>query len=204
MRPGVPGYWVPMRIAIIVGSTRPGRKGSIVGRWVRDEAVRREDVPGKVDVDLLELEDFSLPLLEEPTVPAAADREYTVPETRAWSETIDRYDGFVFVTPEYNHGVPAAMKNAVDLLGPEWANKAVAFVSYGSDGGVRAVEHWRTVLANLQASDVRAQVSLLVFEDWKDGEFRPLDRRADELGTMLDQLVDLTEALRALRVGSGV
>lgn len=191
-----------MRIAIIVGSTRPGRKGSTVGRWVHDHALQRDDVPGKVDFDLLELEDFDLPLLDEPTIPAAADREYEVPETRAWSERIVQYDGYVFVTPEYNHGVPAAMKNAVDVLGPEWANKAVAFVSYGSDGGVRAVEHWRNVVANLMMTDVRAQVSLLVFEDWKDGEFRPLDRREQELDTMLDQLIEMTESVRALRVGS--
>jgi NAD(P)H-dependent FMN reductase len=193
-----------MKIAIIVGSTRPGRKGTTVGRWVHDHALQRDDVPGKVEFDLLELEAFDLPLLEEPTVPAAADREYETPQTRAWSEAVDRYDGFVFVTPEYNHGVPAAMKNAVDVLGPEWAHKAVAFVSYGADGGVRAVEQWRTVLANLQVSDVRAQVALLVFEDWRDGELRPLERREDELGTMLDQLVEMTEAVRALRIGSGV
>jgi NAD(P)H-dependent FMN reductase len=191
-----------MRIAIIVGSTRPGRKGSTVGRWVHDHALQRDDVPGKVDFDLLELEDFDLPLLDEATIPAAADREYEVPQTQAWSERVAQYDGYVFVTPEYNHGVPAAMKNAVDVLGPEWAHKAVAFVSYGSDGGVRAVEHWRTILANLQVSDVRAQVSLLVFEDWHEGEFRPLDRREDELHTMLDQLIEMTEAVRTLRVES--
>jgi len=191
-----------MRIAIIVGSTRPGRKGSTVGRWVHDHALQRDDVPGKVDFDLLELEDFDLPLLDEPTIPAAADQEYEVPETRAWSERIVQYDGYVFVTPEYNHGVPAAMKNAVDVLGPEWANKAVGFVSYGSDGGVRAVEHWRNVVANLLMTDVRAQVSLLVFEDWKDGEFRPLDRREQELDTMLDQLIEMTRSVRALRVDS--
>jgi NAD(P)H-dependent FMN reductase len=191
-----------MKIAIIVGSTRPGRKGTTVGRWVHDHALQRDDVPWKVDFDLLELEDFDLPLLEEPTVPAAAERDYEVPETRRWSETIDAYDGFVFVTPEYNHGVPAALKNAVDVLGPEWAHKAVGFVSYGSDGGVRAVEQWRTVVANLMMTDVRAQVSLQVFEDWQQGEFRPLDRREDELHAMLDQLVDMTEAVRPLRVGS--
>jgi NAD(P)H-dependent FMN reductase len=191
-----------MKIAIIVGSTRPGRKGTTVGRWVHDHALQRDDVPWKVDFDLLELEDFDLPLLEEPTVPAAAERDYEVPETRRWSETIDAYDGFVFVTPEYNHGVPAALKNAVDVLGPEWAHKAVGFVSYGADGGVRAVEQWRTVVANLMMTDVRAQVSLQVFEDWQQGEFRPLDRREDELHTMLDQLVDMTEAVRPLRVGS--
>jgi NAD(P)H-dependent FMN reductase len=191
-----------MRIAIIVGSTRPGRKGSTVGRWVHDHALQRDDVPAKVDFDLLELEDFDLPLLDEATIPAMADQDYEVPETRAWSERIAQYDGYVFVTPEYNHGVPAAMKNAVDVLGPEWAHKAVAFVSYGSDGGVRAVEHWRVVVANLEMSDVRDQVSLLVFEDWREGEFRPLDRREDELHTMLDQLVEMTEAVRTLRVES--
>jgi NAD(P)H-dependent FMN reductase len=191
-----------MRIALIVGSTRPGRKGSTVGRWVHDHALQRDDVPGKVDFDLIELEDFDLPLLDEPTIPAAADGEYEVPQTRAWSDRIVQYDGYVFVTPEYNHGVPAAMKNAVDVLGPEWAHKAVAFVSYGADGGVRAVEHWRNVVANLMMSDVRAQLTLLVFEDWHDGEFRPLDRREGELQTMLDQLVETTESVRALRVGS--
>lgn len=191
-----------MRIAIIVGSTRPARKGTTVGHWVNDHAQQREDVPGKVSFDLLELEDFDLPLLDEPTVPAAADRDYEVPATRAWSEAVDRYDGFVFVTPEYNHGVPAALKNAVDVLGPEWGDKTVGFVSYGADGGVRAVEHWRTVLANLNMTDVRSQVALQVFEDWKDGELKPLDRREDELDTMLDELIEMTEAVRAVRVGS--
>jgi NAD(P)H-dependent FMN reductase len=193
-----------MKIAIVVGSTRPGRKGSTVGRWVHDHALQRDDVPWKVEFDLLELDSFDLPLLEEPTVPAAADREYETPQTRRWSEAVDSYDGFVFVSPEYNHGVPAAMKNALDVLGPEWAHKAVGFVSYGADGGVRAVEHWRTIVANVMMADVRAQLSLLVFEDWKDGEFRPLPRREDELDTMLDQLVAMTEAVRTLRIGSGV
>src|SRR4051812_18630457 len=193
-----------MRIAIIVGSTRPGRKGTSVGRWVHDHALQRDDVPSKASFDLVELEDFDLPLLQEATVPAAADREYETPQTRAWSEAIDGYDGFVFVTPEYNHGVPAALKNAVDLLGPEWAMKAVAFVSYGANGGVRAVEHWRGVMANLRVADVRAQVALMTFDDWKDGEFRPLDRRAEELQAMLDQLVEATEAVRAMRMDRAV
>ena len=191
-----------MRIAIIVGSTRPGRKGTVVGRWVDDLAQQRDDVPGKVEFDLVELEDFDLPLLEEPTVPAAAEKEYEVPQTRAWSERIDECDGFVFVTPEYNHGVPAALKNAVDLLGPEWAHKAAAFVGYGVNGGVRAVEHWRTVMANLMVSDVRAQVALVEHEDWTDGEFRPLDQREKDLETTLDQLVEMTESVRAVRMES--
>jgi NAD(P)H-dependent FMN reductase len=189
-----------MKIAIIVGSTRPGRKGSIVGRWVHDQALQRDDVSWKVDFDLVELEDFDLTLLQEPMVPAAADRDYETPQTRRWSEKIDSYDGFVFVTPEYNHGVPAALKNAVDVLGPEWAHKAVAFVSYGANGGVRAVEQWRVILANLMVSDVRAQVALMAFDDWKDGEFKPIARREEELTTTLDQLVEMTEAVRTPRV----
>jgi NAD(P)H-dependent FMN reductase len=193
-----------MKIAVIVGSTRPGRRGTTVGHWVNDHAQQRDDVPGKVQFDLVELEDFDLPLLDEPMVPAAADREYETPQTRAWSQAVDRYDGFVFVTPEYNHGVPAALKNAVDLLGPEWAHKTVAFVSYGTNGGVRAVEQWRTILANLKVSDVRAQVTLMTFDDWKGGEFRPLDRREEDLEATLDELVELTDAMRTVRMGSSV
>jgi NAD(P)H-dependent FMN reductase len=191
-----------MRIAIIVGSTRPGRKGTTVGRWVNDLAQQRDDVPGKVEFELVELEDFDLPLLEEPTVPAAADKEYEVPETRAWSEAIDGFDGFVFVTPEYNHGVPAALKNAVDVLGPEWAHKAVAFVGYGANGGVRAVEHWRTIVVNLMMTDVRAQVALSTFDDWTDGDFTPIDQREQDLETTLDQLIEMTESVRAIRMES--
>jgi NAD(P)H-dependent FMN reductase len=193
-----------MKIAVIVGSTRPGRRGTTVGHWVNDHAQQRDDVPGIVQFDLVELEDFDLPLLDEPMVPAAADREYETPQTRAWSQAVDRYDGFVFVTPEYNHGVPAALKNAVDLLGPEWAHKTVAFVSYGTNGGVRAVEQWRTILANLKVSDVRAQVTLMTFDDWKGGEFRPLDRREEDLEATLDELVELTDAMRTVRMGSSV
>jgi NAD(P)H-dependent FMN reductase len=191
-----------MKIAIIVGSTRPGRKGTAVGQWVLEQAEQRDDVPGKVQFDLLELESFDLPLLEESTVPAAADRDYDTPETRAWSEAIDGYDGFVFVTPEYNHGVPAALKNAVDVLGPEWANKAIAFVGYGADGGVRAVEHWRTIVVNLMMTDVRAQLALVEFDDWDEGTFTPEDRRKEELETLLDQLIEMTESVRAIRLES--
>ena len=188
-----------MKIGIIVGSTRPARKGTTVGRWVHEHARARDDVPWKVEFDLLELEGFDLPLLQEPTVPGAADREYETPQTRRWSETVDEYDGFVFVTPEYNHGVPAAMKNAVDVLYPEWNHKAVAFVAYGANGGVRAIEQWRAIVANLMMVDVRAEVALMAFEEWQDGEFRPFERREDELSTLLDQLVTMTEAVRSVR-----
>lgn len=189
-----------MRIAIIVGSTRPGRFGSSVGAWVKEQADKRESVTdGSVSYDLLELADFHLGLLAEPTVPGAANRKYENPQTRAWSATIDSYDGFIFVTPEYNHGVPAALKNAVDLIYPEWNKKAVSFVGYGADGAVRAVEHWRGIAANVHLSDTRAQLALSTFFDAKDGAFAPIERRAQELSTLFDQLEALTGLLQGTR-----
>jgi NAD(P)H-dependent FMN reductase len=183
-----------MRIGIIIGSTRPGRLGESVARWVSGRASQRTDA----EFALVDLKDYGLELLDEPTVPGAANRRYENPATRRWSQAIDAFDGFVFVTPEYNHGVPAALKNAVDLLYPEWNHKAVGFVSYGADGGVRAVEHWRSIVANVLMQDVRAQVSLSVFLDFESGALRPMERREGELDTMLSQLVSLTVAVKTL------
>ena len=183
------------RIAIIVGSTRPGRKGSAVGQWVLEQAKEREGA----SYDLLELADFGLGLLAEATVPGDADRAYENEQTRAWSRAIDAYDGFVWVTPEYNHGVPAAFKNALDLLYLEWNHKAVGLVGYGVDGGVRAVEHWRQILANVRMIVVRGQCSLSTFRDWRDGAFTPTERRPRELKGVLDQLEEMAGLLAPLR-----
>jgi NAD(P)H-dependent FMN reductase len=184
-----------MRIGIILGSTRPGRQGESIARWVYARASQRNDA----EFALIDLKDYGLGLLNEATVPGAANRQYENPATRRWSQTVDALDSFVFVTPEYNHGVPAALKNAVDLLYPEWNHKAVGFVAYGADGGVRAVEHWRAIVANVLMHDVRAQVSLSLFLDADAGAFAPLERRAGELDNMLGQLVPLAHALKTLR-----
>ncbi|RYE77581.1 MAG: NADPH-dependent oxidoreductase [Myxococcales bacterium] len=184
-----------MKIAILVGSTRPGRKGSQVGEWVKAQVAGRDDV----EFELLELADFGLELLSEPTVPGAANRNYENPQTQAWSKVVDEFDGFVWVTPEYNRGVPAAMKNAVDLIYPEWAHKGVGFVGYGGNGATRAVEHWRGVLGSASMHPARAQVALSTTDDWADGEFKPLAHRAGELRTTLDQLIALTTATSSLR-----
>ncbi|AKT52573.1 NADPH-dependent FMN reductase [Arsenicicoccus sp. oral taxon 190] len=181
-----------MKIGIIIGSVREGRKGSQVAQWVLEGA--REH--GGADVDLVDLREFDLLVLTSATVPGAANREYDDERVTRWSAAIDGYDGFIFVTPEYNHSVPGAFKNAFDSIGPEWIGKTVGFVSYGADGGVRAVEHWRTIVANFQMVDVRGQVALGLFTDFGDEGFTPLDRRPGELRTLLDQLVRLTSALR--------
>lgn len=188
-----------MLIAVIVGSTRPGRKGDAVGAWVMEQASQRKDA----DYELVTLADFNLPLLNEATVPGAAKRQYEIAETLEWSATIDRFDGFVWVTPEYNHGVPAAFKNALDVLYPEWNHKGVGFVAYGADSGVRAVEQWRVITANVRMIAVRAQVSLSTFSEWSEGVFTPLDRRAGELAGVFDQLEQITAALAPVRRAAG-
>src|SRR6201982_151776 len=143
-----------LRIAIIIGSTRPGRNGEAVAKWVYEIAQKRSDA----EFELVDIKDFNLPLLDEP-VPAAMGN-YSKPHTKAWGAKIDSFDAYVFVTPEYNHGINGALKNAIDFLYHEWNNKAAGFVGYGGAGGVRAVENLRLVMGEIKIADVRAQVAL--------------------------------------------
>ena len=146
---------------------------------------------------MLELADFDVPLLTSATVPGAANKQYDSPQVTAWSQAIDALDGYIFVTPEYNHGVPGGFKNAFDSLGSEWARKPVAFVSYGADNGVRAVEHWRQIVANFHMVGVRQQVSLSRFREFGDDGLALLDRRDGELDTLFDQLESMAATLAA-------
>ncbi|MFD8563539.1 NADPH-dependent FMN reductase [Streptosporangium canum] len=182
------------KIAIIIGSTRPGRSGEAVARWVHDIATKRQDA----EFELVDLKDFGLPHLDE--VMPAAMGQYSHPHTRAWAETIDSFDGYVFVTPEYNHSTSGALKNAIDFLYAEWNNKAAGFVSYGSAGGTRAVEHLRLVMGELQVADVRAQVALSLFTDFEHfSVLNPAAHQEDAVTAMLDQVVAWGEALQPLR-----
>jgi NAD(P)H-dependent FMN reductase len=182
------------RIAIILGSTRPGRNGEAVANWVYDIAKQRDDA----EYELVDIADFHLPHLDEALPPSLG--QYAQPHTKAWATKIDSFDGFVFVTPEYNHSTSGALKNAIDFLYKEWNNKAAGFVSYGSLGGARAVEHLRLVMGELQVADVRAQVALSLFTDFKDfSQFDPAPHQAEAVGTVLDQVVAWSGALAALR-----
>ncbi|MFD5269970.1 NADPH-dependent FMN reductase [Streptomyces sp. NPDC058335] len=182
------------KVAIVIGSTRPGRNGEAVARWVHELAAKR----GDAEFELVDLKDFDLPHLDE-MMPAAMG-QYSQPHTRAWAEKVAAFDAFVFVTPEYNHSTTGALKNAIDFLHAEWHNKAAGFVSYGSNGGVRAVEHLRLVLGELQVADVQAQVALSVFTDFEHfSVFKPGDHHEATLNTMLGQVVAWGEALAPLR-----
>jgi NAD(P)H-dependent FMN reductase len=184
-----------IRVAIVVGSTRPGRNGEAVAHWVHGLAQLR----GDAEYELLDLNDYPMPLLDEP-IPASVGR-YSKDHTKAWAKKIATFDAFVFVTPEYNHSVTAALKNAIDYLYAEWNNKVAGFVSYGSSGGVRAVEHLRLIMAELQVATVRQQVVLPLGTDFENHRvFRPLPVRTDSVKTMLDQIVAWGTALRSVRM----
>ena len=185
-----------IKLAIIIGSTRPGRKAEAVARWAYEIARQRNDV----DVELVDIQDFNLPLLDEPVPPSMG--QYSKPHTKTWAAKIDSFDAYVFVTPEYNHGTSGALKNAIDFLYREWNNKAAGFVSYGSAGGTRAVEQLRLVMGELQVADVRAQVMLSLFTDFENfSEFKPHQRHEASVSGMLDQVVAWGGALRTLRNG---
>lgn len=185
-----------LNIAIILGSTRPGRNGEAVAKWFHELAGKRSDA----QFELVDIRDFDLPLLDEPVPPSMG--QYSQPHTKRWAEKIKSFDGFVIVTPEYNHGISGALKNALDFIYAEWNNKAAGFVSYGSAGGVRAVEQLRMVMAELQVATVRSQVMLSLFTDFEDmSKFKPADYHQNAADTMLDQLVAWSGALKSVREG---
>lgn len=184
-----------IRIGIILGSTRPGRVGEQVARWVLDQANRRSDA----QFELVDLADYPLPHLDEPVPPSM--QQYSKDHTRAWSATIDAFDGFVFVTPEYNRAPSGVLKNALDYLYAEWNDKAAGIVTYGAAAsGLRAAEALRLILGELQIADVRQSVAFSLIHDFENySVFRPGPHHAEHLATQLDQLVAWTGALRDVR-----
>ena len=183
-----------IRIAIVVGSTRPGRKALAVAQWVHGIALKRSDAT----YEILDIQDFNLPLLDEPVPPAR--NQYSKEHTKRWAQAVGQYDGFVFVTPEYNHATSGALKNAIDFLYREWNNKAAGLVSYGSAGGTRAAENLRLILGELMVADVRQQVLLSLFTDFENfATFKPAPTHEKSVETMLDQLVAWSRALQGVR-----
>lgn len=188
-----------LKIAIIIGSTRPCRKGEAVGKWVYDIARKRNDA----EFELVDVTDFNLILLDKLT-PAMSGQD-NHDHTREWSAKIASFDGYVFVTSEYNQGTCDALKNAIDFPYQEWTNKAAGFVAYGGPRGARAVENLRLVMAELQVATVGAQVVLSLFTDFEDFTvFKPAEMQEKNVNDMLDLVIAWSGALRPLRdkVGS--
>ncbi len=183
-------------LQVVVASTRPGRRGLAVARWV--ERLAQEH--GGFDVELVDLAEVGLPLFDEPDHPRL--RQYVHDHTRRWSATVDRADAFVFVTPEYNHSFPASLKNALDHLAQEWADKAAGLVTYGGvSAGLRASAALKPVLGALRVHTVPEAVAVPFVPRYLDEEDGFVPNTELEAGgkAMLDELARVTPALRSLR-----
>lgn len=183
------------RIQVILGSTREGRAGDKVARWFVDLAAQRSDV----EIELVDLRDFPLPFFDSPVSPKRALSDD--PRVRAWAAKVDEADGYVFVTPEYNYGYPAVLKNAVDHIYYQWNDKPVGFVGYGGvAGGIRAVQQLRQVVVELGLAQVRTQVLIpKVFAAFDDAG-QPVDAmHAKTAAALLDEVADWARMFQARR-----
>jgi NAD(P)H-dependent FMN reductase len=188
------------RIAVIVGSTRQGRFADKPAQWIAQKLADRPDV----DIELLDLRDFPLPYFDDPVSPAWRNgAPIADPILRAWSEAIDRADGFIIVSPEYNHGYTAVLKNAIDHLYAEWNRKPVGFVGYGNASGARAIEQLRQVAVELEMTPIKRSIAIpveqikrFIFEGATDLDFSEADQAA---GAMIDELLWWVDALSTTR-----
>lgn len=180
-----------LKIGIVQGSVREGRNGDAVAKWMNDFAEKRNDA----EYEIVDLANYNLPFLGSAN--AQPDAEGQI---KAWSEKMASFDGYIFITPEYNHAIGGALKNALDFLNPELNNKAAGFVGYGSLGGTRAHENLRLILGELQVADVRTAVTFSLMSDFENmSVFKPADYHADNANTMLDQVLAWSGALKTLR-----
>jgi NAD(P)H-dependent FMN reductase len=186
-------------LQVIAASTRPGRKGVAVARWFQQAAEQH----GGFTVELVDLAEVGLPVFDEPNHPRL--QQYTHQHTQDWSATVARADAFVFVTPEYNHSLPGSLKNALDFLSVEWADKAAGIVSYGGvSAGLRAAAALKPVLAALRVVPVVEAVSIPFFAQFldEDDQFVPNSELEAGSKALLDELLRLTGALRQLRTAA--
>jgi len=183
-----------LRIGIILGSTRPGRRGEQIASWLLGAARAH----GGADYELIDLAHHRLGNLDEGGNPTLQKYEHA--HTRDWAELIDGFDGYVFLVPEYNHSFPGALKNALDYVYREWNDKAAGIVSYGGwAAGVRAAEALRLVLAELQVATVRAQPAVPLIPTFATGGFVPQDGLDAAVHGMLDQVIAWAGALKGVR-----
>jgi NAD(P)H-dependent FMN reductase len=190
---------MPLRLHVVVASTRPGRVGPSVAAWFHE--VAKED--GAFDVHLVDLADFGLPVFDEPRHPRL--QQYEHEHTRRWAESVAAADAFVLVTPEYNFGPTPALLNALNYLYNEWNYKPAAFVSYGGiSGGIRAVQVTKLTLTTLKMVPIMEAVTIpFVADQVKDGRFEPKQVQAESAKALLKELHRWAEALKPMRGGAG-
>ncbi|AKD57147.1 NADPH-dependent FMN reductase [Spirosoma radiotolerans] len=183
-----------LRIGIILGSTRPGRRGDKLASWL----LERANSYGGAAYQLIDLADYELGNLDEPNNPSL--QNYQHEHTRRWGKLIDSFDGYVFITPEYNHSIPGALKNALDYVYKEWNDKAAGIVCYGGwASGSRAAETLRIILPELQIATVRAQVCVSTHAVFGTGDFVPTASLTTSVELMLAQLLAWAKGMRNVR-----
>ena len=183
-------------IKVIVGSTRPSRFGEKPAKWLMELTKEHPEAT----FELIDLLDVNLPFLDEPQPPLMGN--YTKDHTLAWATTIGEADGFVFITPEYNHAPSPALLNAVDFLAKEWKHKPVAFVSYGANaGGSRAVEHLRAIVGNLHMYDLNDHVAFVNYWEYLDesGNLKPTEQHVASANALLSNLAFWANKLKDAR-----
>lgn len=193
----------PPHIQVILASTRPGRFGEKPAAWLMDRLSKRTDLVA----ELVDLRDHPLPIFDQPTPPARTLRDYPNETIARWGRTVDAADGFIVITPEYNHGYPASLKNALDYIFPELNRKPITFVGYGNVGGARAIEQLRLVAVEFEMAPLRHAIHILPdlllparsADPFTPDLFAPLDQRLD---TAAADLVWWARALAAARAGS--
>jgi NAD(P)H-dependent FMN reductase len=186
-----------VKIAVIVGTTRAARIGHKPAEWIADIASQRDDMT----VEVLDLREYPMPFFDEVASNAWAPSRNEV--AQRWQKKVAEFDGYIFVSAEYNRGVPAALKNALDYAYPEWNKKPAAFVGYGSVGAARAIEQLRLIAIELQMAPIRTGVHLQgadFMAVWKgEKDIAELSYLRQNASDMLDQLVWWTNALRMAR-----
>jgi NAD(P)H-dependent FMN reductase len=190
-------------ISVIIGSTRQGRFSEKPARWIFQQLKNR----GGIEAQLLDLRDFPMPFFDQPVPPAMPGRApYENDVVKKWTAEIARSDGFIVVTPEYNYGPAAVLKNALDWVYPEWNRKAVAFVSYGSAAGARSVQQLRETAIELQLAPVRSSVHIPVTTLWAHFQGGDVDTGLAQLeapaNAMIDDLLWWTTALKTARAAA--
>jgi NAD(P)H-dependent FMN reductase len=188
-------------ISVIIGSTREGRFGEKPAKWIFQHLKKREGI----DARLLDLRDFPMPFFDQPAPPAMPGRPaYGNEVVQRWTTAIAQSDGFIFVTPEYNYGTSAVLRNAIDWVYPEWNRKAAGVVSYGSAMGARAVQQLRETLIEVQVAPIRPSVHIPVPTLWAHYKGGDVDAGLAELevpaGVMIDDLLWWTTTLKSSRV----
>lgn len=188
-----------LKIALIVGSTRPQRFADVPARWIAQGAAARPELR----LETLDLRDYDLPLYREPMSPLMSNGVYTEPAAEAWRNRIGEFDGYIATVAEYNHGPTAVLKNALDSAFYEWNRKPIAFVGYGGAGGVRAIEHLRGVAVELQMAPIKAEVNIamepfvgMLMHGKTPDDYEHLVKARE---TMFDQLAWWGNALKSAR-----